>query len=189
MLPWYISQQYIPASHLPLIFPSITGDKCPCSFPLISGGFILSHLLPFPCSPLGEMSPLIAQDFTHWLLTSNYKPPSPPCLCASRDSCSLTHLYANYPSYYRGDANAPSSGPSAPSLPLSALLAPLPTNSVPGPSEQPLLLPRLLPPRLRWSSNSCFSHQPLCWLQLLGALLYFLNNHFLPPFTSAWLSP
>lgn len=44
-------------------------------------------------------------------------------------------------------------------LPLSAPLAPLPTNAVPGPAEQTLLLPLCL----RWPSNSCFSQQPLCW--------------------------
>lgn len=102
----------------------------------------------------------MAQDVTPWL-TSNYNPPSSPCLCAPRGFCSLAHLYANYPNNYCGDANAPSSRPSVPSLPLSALLTPLFTNSVPGPSEQPLLLPRLLSPCLRWSSNSCSSHQPL----------------------------
>lgn len=130
----------------------------------------------------------MAQDVNPWL-TSNYNPPSSPCLCAPQGSCSLAHLYANYPNNYCGDANAPSSRPSVLSLPLSALLPPLSTNSVPGPSEQPLLLPCLLSPCLRRSSNSCSSHQPLCWLQVLGALLCFLNNHFLPLFMSAWLSP
>lgn len=80
----------------------------------------------FPCSPLGEMSLLMAQDVTPWLLTSNYNPPSPPCLCASRGSSSLTHLYSNYPNYYCRDANVPASGPSAPSVPslLCWLLCP-----------------------------------------------------------------
>lgn len=101
----------------------------------------------------------MAQDVTPWLLMSNCILPSPPCLCVLRGSSSFLLLYANYPHYYHGDINAPSSGFSAASLPLSALLAPLPTKAVSGPAEQIFLLPLCL----RWSSNSCFSQQPLCW--------------------------
>lgn len=55
---WYVRQQDIPASPLPVIFPSITGHKCPALALTagISGGFFLSHLLPFPCFPPAEIT-------------------------------------------------------------------------------------------------------------------------------------
>lgn len=163
---WYISHSF-PASHLPLVLPSITGDESPCSCPH-SRHFWTLHswspvLLPLLCSRRcvpahGPRCYSLAADeqlqpafpSLHMCTTGFFQPYSP----------------LNYLNCYCSEANVPSSALTAP----CPLLAPLPVNSVSAPSLQ-TALHFLTTPYLP-SSTTCSPHpspsREQGWLFTLG---------------------